>query len=345
MEQSLTYNQQQIIQILNLKRSGSKGWYAGNCPFCGKEDKFGVIFNSLYRGKTVSNFNCYSASCDESGGLFKLLKHINRLDLFSGFTFTKQEELVSRLNIKQEEVVFEPLKEISFPMGYKRIHENEYLENERGFNNTDFTLYECGISRLNPLLKDYIIFPIKQRKSLVGYVCRSIHSKQWHVENEEKAKRGIGTFKERYKNSLCTDFSKMIYGLDEFTDKTEMVILAEGIFSKRGVDLKLDLHNQEFIKCGATFGAKTSEYQIQLLRTFPNIKKIILFYDPGTIKIIKNLSFELLKYFEVGIVYNTVNNNDPDDMGREDMLNIFNDLQDPYLFARNRLEKKELKLV
>ena len=36
-----------LIEILNLRRVGSKGWYSGDCPFCGKQDKFGVNFGEV----------------------------------------------------------------------------------------------------------------------------------------------------------------------------------------------------------------------------------------------------------------------------------------------------------
>jgi len=74
-------DKQKVIDVLsNVKKTGKRGWYSANCPYCGKESHLGVIFDEK------ASFNCFR--CNEHGSIWKLLKFLNKLHLI------KREKLI-----------------------------------------------------------------------------------------------------------------------------------------------------------------------------------------------------------------------------------------------------------
>lgn len=339
-------NQQEILKTLNLSPYPSpKGWYIGKCPFCGREDKFGVKFDTIYQGKRVSSYNCFSAKCGQKGGLFYLLKHINRLDLLTKnySTLGKESILVNKMQIKTNDIDY-TLQEKQLPLGFKRIFSDSYLVLDRGFPGFIFDRYEIGRADIDPNWKNRIVFPIRISNKVVGYVGRSSYSKEWHKQNELEFKQKLTKkYFPRYKNSQNTDFEKILYGVENITEKTRSVILVEGITDKINCDIKLELHTQEFIQCCATLGKNITDYHIKLLQD-RNIENVILLHDPDAIENSKKNSFFLEKYFNTLVGFIGDRSKDPGSLSEEEFDKVFNSLETPENFYVNKLAKRSLKI-
>src|SRR5690606_28715105 len=107
---------------------------------------------------------------------------------------------------------------------------------------------------------------------------------------------------------------------DEIQD-IRPVILAEGIFDKHALDVKLGVQQTRELYTCATFKAAVSSHQIIKLLN-KGIQDVILFYDPDVIKIIQRNAETLSNFFNVKIVLSP-NGKDPDEMTQEEVLEAF----------------------
>lgn len=335
----MKYREQDIIQFFHLTPFGQKGWLiADKCPYCGAKDKFGVKFDSYYKGKKVSSFNCFAGSCKKHGSVYQLLKDFNRLDLVDiKFVNIYKELEEKRIIFEEEENVDYSMIECEVPLGYKRIYNHSYLK-ERGFDNQFFQIHNIGVTSLDPHVgKDYIVFLLEDQDKCVGWLKRSIYSKEYIKRLKDQGKSVL-----RWGNSKGTDFEKYIYGINEFIkDVTKTAILVEGITSKQNVDKLLDLYNRDEIKCGATFGKKISKFQIKRLLD-KGVKDIILLYDPDAVEQSKQYSLELNKYFNVLVGYIKNPDEDPGDLTLEELEYVLTNLESPLSFRMNKLQKRSL---
>lgn len=329
-------NKQKIIQELSLWQTGAKGFYSGKglvCPVCGRSDKFAVKFDD----KRGGGYNCFHGSCGAKGSIFKYLKGIGRFDLLDKEHYVTIQSNIKSIFENTEEVI--QLKEKSLPIGFKLILQDDYLD-ERGFLSHHYQSFKPGYTNIESKYQDSIIFQLFQEGKRVGYLSRSRKSKEWHKQNLEAYEQGEENLVLRYNNSPETDFGKILGGIDDVVLDTKTVIITEGLFDKVGVDNKLNLFSQRRIRCVFSFGNKFSDEQIALLRN-KHIDNIILMYDAGTIKQMKNVSLRLSTEFNVKIAEIT-GKDDPGDMSLEVMQNILNNLQDPYYFYKNKLNSLKI---
>ena len=122
----------------------------------------------------------------------------------------------------------------------------------------DYEYFPVGVTgKLNPRFSDYVIFPVEDNHSVVGYVARHTWSKKKIDVHNRKAKHN-GEYKIlRYRNSTDNDFSKLLYNYDSIRpDETDTVILTEGIFDVIALTRKLELYDNTHIAAIATFGKK-----------------------------------------------------------------------------------------
>ena len=162
----------------------------------------------------------------------------------------------------------------------------------------------------------YVIFLIKEQGEIKGWVARHIWSKKqidaYNEVNEKKIKR--------YRNSE-SDFSKLVEGWEQITEKTTTIILVEGLFDKESIDRKLELFEQEEIRCVCTFKCQLSPEQLAKIKIKGvNVTTFILFYDPDVFKKTLELGSDLeLKYEKVLVVENNTEK-DPGDMNSDEIL-------------------------
>lgn len=293
---------EQLINGTHLSENG-KDLY-GTCPQCNQQE-FGI---SLVENNHP--FSCFrKAKCGFSGNIYTLLKYLNVLKEYIGEkTFDPDEnipDLIDQVEIK----VLEPLPTMTPPVGWRRVDSDQYLE-QRGFTPQQFAKHQVGRSVLK---RDYVTFLVEMNHRIVGYVSRSTKSKQWIDDYNQRT----GAHYLRYTNST-SDFSRMLYGYDELNNTTD-VILVEGILSKTKTDTNLDLDSDDWIKCVATFGAKVSEYQIQLLKD-KGIKTVWLWFEADVLSKIKMIAARLAIYFEVRVC--VLDGFDPGDINSEQAIDL-----------------------
>lgn len=319
-----------ILSILkNPIVSGQRGWWLADCPYCGKSQHMGVIF-----GNRITSFVCFK--CSEKGTIFRLLKHIGKLHVIRDFqTIHIDRPVENKILVRNSEIEIDlTMEEKDLPIGYRRIYSNEYLEG-RNFTEQQFQIFPVGMTKIEPKFDKYLIFPIEdENKKIIGYIARTTLTKEAIIKKERGGKKYL-----RYKNSLNTDFSKWLYGLNELNN-TETVILVEGIFDKYNVDRLMKLYDDDEIKCCACFGKKVSLAQIYRLQQ-KGVKNIIIIYDNDAVYESKRYSFELAKYFNVSVGF--CKSKDPGDVTFDELVEIINDAQDPFSFSIGKVVKKTLK--
>ena len=317
-----------IQEELSLKAFGAKGWIKNDkivCPACGRSGKFGFKLDEKGGG-----VHCFI--CDFSQNIYAYLTSIDRKDLISNTReYSSKKEL--NFNLKHANEDETELSEVKVPHGCKNVLNDAYL-NKRGFTENDYKVFKplYTNSILEKKLHNYTIFQLKQEGRLVGWLARSKYDKEWHEKNLKESKEGKCALQLRYRNSEGTDFSHILGGYDEIIDKTDTVILVEGLFDRVGVNSKLGLDKQEEIKCCFTFGNKVSDQQISLLRNRKNVKNLILLYDYGTIKQSKTYGMKLSKHFNTDVCLIKDSSVDPGDMPLKYLIEVLNNKKDAMNF-------------
>jgi 5S rRNA maturation endonuclease (ribonuclease M5) len=240
----------------------------------------------------------------------------------------------------QEVVEEEELPEVQLPKGYERVYFDEYLR-DRNFKSYQYDQFEVGITKhfLERRLHNYLIFVLKQKGKIVGWLARSKYSKEWHKDNLEKSKLDECKLKLRYMNSTGTDFEKILGGFDEITENTHTVIAVEGMFDKTNISNLMQTRQSEDLKVIFTFGDKFSDHQIKLLRT-TNVERVILMYDSNTIGQSKRYSMELSKYFDTQVCCIEDESVDPGNMTAEYLQKLLGNMKNFLYFYSSKIETK-----
>ena len=315
----------ELLSLLSGVKQSGENEYQCTCPFCGKQKHF-------YIGFDQKHYPWSCKKCQEDGNVFRLLKHLGVLSdyLHKSIDLTKLVKLGTLNECEVEDVVlFEPEKKL--PKNFTRIYSNEYLKS-RGFLVNDFYQYEVGLTFNNKKYDNYVIFPIREDGIVKGYVGRSVFDK-----NECESMNIL-----RYNNSKKTNFSNLLYGYNEITKKTKIVIIVEGIFDKIKVDRVLNLNSQDDIKCICSFGNKISSSQILKLKC-TNIVEVILFYDLDAINEMKGNALKIQKHFNLSISC-IVDGKDPDESSSNMIFSALQNNQDFKKFYYDKCNGRKLKI-
>ena len=313
----------------------------GVCPRCG-HNEFGVSIQENHF------FGCYRLKqCGFKGNIYSLLKELGRLEEFRDFNgYSRTEELLLLKKITEEVENIEEVEEVKLPIGFKRVYKHSYLE-ERGFTEQDYLKYKVGVTNLETRLYNYIIFPVEYEGKNVGYVGRSQLSKsEIKLLNDLYTQTGVGKKVLRYINST-TNFGNLVYGIDEITENTKIVIVVEGIFDKINVDRQLSLfESKSEIVCIGTFKCKISPQQYFLVKDRgKSIEDWWLFYDPDVLQSIFDTGQFLLQRGEkkVSVIPNMFEEYDPGAMDLLQMESCIEKTISSEEFYRSNIIKKELK--
>ena len=294
----------ELRSLIKVQKETRSGQYICDCPYCGKPMHF-------YINKKTQLFDC--KKCGEVGSIYKLLKHFNKLYLLGAKRVENTATIKSIRQLQKDaseiEVKELPIKQM--PIGWKVINKpNEYLKS-RNITECDCKRYQIGSTSLISKYKNYILIPIIDNEKIRGYIGRY-------------ANKQVPQNKLRYNNSLGTDFASLLFGYDDIiADKTQTVIIVEGVFDKFAVDRYLDLFADESIRCVCTFGKKISDIQIQKL-VDKNIANVILAYDFDAIKEIKQYGMELNYYFNTSVAV-SCKKKDIDECTKEEAIEVFSD--------------------
>lgn len=306
-------SKQDLESLFPRIKNGPRGHIITDCPMCGKSNHF-------YINRNTNLWDC--KSCGEDGNIFKLLAFLDKLFLLGDFKSIERTKikLLDEYSVEQDDDVETATEIRKLPLGFKRIYNNEYLKS-RKLLEKNFQDNIIGITKLQPRLKDYIIFSINDDEGCKGYVAR--YSKPIPESQNKKIPR--------YRNDKGANFSKLLYGFEKVTQKTDTLILVEGLIDKITLDNFLSLDSNGEIKSCATFGKKISRSQI-LKILGKGIKNIILIFDGDAIREMKKFSLELNKYFNVKVGFTFAK--DINDSTNEEIEQIFYNLKSPRDFNR-----------
>lgn len=328
----------ELIAELNLRPFGQKGWMTskGDCPYCGKGGKNALIFTEDGHSAIYHCFKC---------GMVKSVRDylvkINRKDLITNeYRMSKKSVNLTPLIKEEEEVEEKGLKEARLPIGLTKLVNDPYLDS-RHFLKEHYDEFEP--SRTTSILEeklskhDYIVFKIKEKDKVVAWLARSRYDKKWHDDNREKYKEGKCDLVLRYMNSQ-DGFSHILGGYNFIGDRTETVILVEGLFDKVNVDYLMNLTFNDEVACCFTFGKKISPGQLKQLRN-TSVKTIILMYDEDALRESKENSIRLSKFFDVKVCRIKDKDIDPGNMTLDYLQKTLDGMEDPLNFYLNNLDK------
>ncbi len=333
----------EISREVNARPDGAgKNLIAEKCPFCGKENKFGI-----YIGKQTERKKTFMAHCFSCGNstytLEQLLESIGRPDLIVTPTTDPQcklENLLFPLEDGEPEID-DTLGIVELPDFYRRCFTNPYLAS-RGFTYDDYDYFQVGITgKLNFKFNSYVIFPIVDEADVVGYVSRHTWSKEEIDRHNIHVRRKGGYRIMRFRNSMENEFVKLLYNYDAvIEDLTDTVIIVEGIFDVVALTRKLDLYDNTQVAVVATFGKKISGTQIYKLQR-KGVRTIVLAFDGDAVEAIKKAADELNSYFDVFIADIEDAEKDWEDLSYREIYQIFSlRLKTPIQYKLTKLQVK-----
>jgi hypothetical protein len=307
-------------------RRGKYMW--ASCPNCGQKE-----FTISLSDNHVCGCN-RKKKCGWVGNIFSLAKKLGKFGILNIEGEVGQVEKLENKLIKSKVTYDLDLPTIKMPLGWNRVYQDEYMDS-RGF--TEYERYKVGRTMIHPKLKkNYVVIAIEEEGGIKGYISRHVWGKQKiEEENKKRKERGLPEIL-RYING-DTDFSKLSFGYDELVQNvTKTLICVEGIFDKWNIDKLLKLHDQDLIKCNATFKCAISIEQM-IKWKMKGIETLILFYDPDVINQIKRVASELQLWFNVLIAFNDNADVDAGDIDAEGLSKVFNNLKSVSEFTSGKV--------
>ena len=329
----------ELMIELSAQVDGSRKNLICRCPFCAKDNKFGIYIGSPTNRKPMLASHCFS--CGKSyRDINHLLLEIGRGDLVISITADLEIELNPNLlfPLESDDEIEDELSVVEMPDFYRRVFTHPYLAG-RGFNFDDFEYFQVGTTRtLNWKYDNYVIFPVIDGGDIVGYVSRHLWAKRDIDSHNRKAKRSGEYQIRRFNNSMENDFAKLLYNYDAVIDgETQTGIIAEGIFDVVALTRKLDLYDRTDMAVVATFGKKMSHIQIFKLQQ-KGVKNIILAFDGDATETTKHIATELSQYFKILIADIPDPTKDWDDLSAEEVTEIFtNELKTPIQYKLTKI--------
>ena len=314
MAKNFTIADTDLRNLIKVEKVTTSGQYISTCPFCGKPDHF-------YINVKTQQWDC--KKCGESGGIYKLLRHLGATYLIGNKSIEKTDVIKSIRTEENEqeqaandqEIDSLPVKKL--PAGWKLVFGNKYLDSRR-IKRSDVKRYQIGMTTISERYQNYIILPIYDNGKIRGFIGRYAGK---HVPED----------KLRYNNSRHTDFAKLLFGYDDIVEgETDTVILTEGIFDKIAVDKHFRLFDDDTVRCCATFGKKVSDDQIKKLM-LKKVRRVILLHDYDALKEIRHNGLKLDNFFDTKIAVCTTKK-DIDECTRDEAIEVFQNLKSPKEF-------------
>jgi len=296
----MIYNKKLKNQIYTycVKRLGmfdyKAGWLKGDCPYCGRPNKFGV---NLFLNRT----NCFV--CGNHAKPFFMVKELEQLsENYQVFNILSLGDSLIYKEPEIEKIISDkPL--VNLPDGYKPINYGDsklakmarrYLIN-RGFNIEELSKKGYGYGTKGEYL-GYIIIPFFYEGSLVYYNTRAF------------VKDGV-----KYKNPGMEDSgvakSMILYNRDS-------LFIYDKIYLVEGA-LNADTLGDQGI---ATGGKKISKYQISDIVRSP-VSKVVILLDPDAYEESVKLSFDLIEHKEIKLV-KLPSETDVNDLGKSKTMRL-----------------------
>lgn len=315
-----------LRSILNVKKETRSGQYIIDfCPFCHKSEHF-------YINRHTQKWDC--KKCGETGGIRKLLRHLDKTYLLGAPTVEKVEKIKSIRVLRDEEKVeggnieIATVPSIKMPAGFKVFSKPTKYLNQRHIDIDDIRHWGFGYTNIVSKYINYVLVPITEDGDIKGFVGRYSAFK---VPDDVL----------RYSNSLHTDFANLLFGYDDIVkDKTDTVIITEGLFDAIAVTKQLGLFSDNTVRAVCTFGKKISKQQINKLLV-KNVRKVILLYDYDALKEIKHYALLLNDYFVTRVAV-ALGKKDIDVCTTSEVFEVFNNVMtvtDFYMSIAAKIKK------
>lgn len=315
MYNKITYNKLYSYFISRLGvRDYRKGWLKGNCPECGRDDKFGI---NLYKDKT----NCFVCGYHPRP-IFLVMDLENvrtRSEVLEIIGTYKEREYLEPIIEKLEKVNLDlPDGYINIALGDNRYSDlaRSYVEG-RGFEVEDVAIKGWGYCRKGEHF-GYIIMPFYMGGKLVYYNARRFVGGGSKYKNPTTDESGLGK-------------SMIIYNSDALAIYDE-IYMAEGLINAETIGSQ-----------GIAMGGKSvSEYQLSMIKKSP-IKSIVMLLDPDAISESVKLAMDLVWYKKIKLVY-WEGKSDVNKLGKEKVMKYINKTDystyQSLLKFKNRLDEK-----
>ncbi len=270
-----------------------RGWLKGDCPSCGKQNKFGV---NIAQDRT----NCFV--CGYNDKPEEVIKRVEKLDSFSELKgllsdysdFEVKLEKAEAFQIKEDTTLPEGYINIMFGDGLLGNNARAYIK-KRGFKLKSVSRKGWGYCTTGKYM-GYIICPYYLEGKLVYFNARRYMFNGPRFNNPPVEDFGIGK-------------SMLIYNRDA-------LYLYNRIFVMEG------LMNAETVGDNAiSFAGKSySKWQLNEIIKSP-VDKVIIALDREAIKLSIKLAFDLIQYKKVKLVI-FEDDRDPNDLGRKKFLKL-----------------------
>lgn len=269
-----------------------KGWMKSDCPYCGKEKKFGI---------NLSQNRCNCFRCGEHPSPVNLIMYLENVDSFEEVHKILQSGDFEGYHFKEEKVELKEKKTFFLPEGFKSLTSGKsilartarkYLKN-RGFNIENLASKGWGYCNQGKYL-GYIIIPFKEHGQLVYFNARLYIGDGPKYNNPEVDVTGLGK-------------SFIIYNADAL-ELYKTVYICEGAINAETIG-----------ENGIATGGKTiARYQVnRLIKS--QVERFVILLDPDAKKEAIDLALKLCNFKKVKVVY-LPEGTDCNDLGRRKVL-------------------------
>lgn len=280
-------------------REYRRGWLKGDCPECGKKDKFGI---NLYLDKT----NCFVCGYHPSPiKLIMVLEDLTKVSEVKNIIgeFREREYLFPIIEKIEEIDINLPSEYVNIALGEGKLAKlaRAYIKS-RGFVVEEVALKGWGYCNSGEYM-GYIIMPYYMGGKLVYYNARRYFGEGVRYKNPPKDSTGLGK-------------SFLIYNQDALSIYRD-IYLVEGIINAE------TLGNQGI----ATAGKKLSMIQKSIIIKSP-IESITIALDPDAIDDAIKLALDFIFHKKVRLLnWGDINSKkDINDIGRTESFNLLNSL-------------------
>lgn len=316
-------------------REYRRGWLKGNCPYCGKEDKFGV---NVSRDRV----NCFV--CGGHGSLMNSLLSLENLDTYAdGMKYLGSLTSIEEYNVPAPQIGKQEVREIVetiLPKGYTLLNQGNseaakifrrYVK-KRGFDIDKVSSKGWGYTSGNEDYMGYLIIPYFKDNKIVYYNARLVF--------------GDGP---RYRNPDMTENNNV--GKSMLYYNADALNLYDSIFITEGA-INAETMGDRAISSG---GKYLSHHQINDI-VKSDVERVTLLLDPDALKQSIEVALRLvqIKAVRVVILPHIINNGeikylDCNDLGREKVMDIVRET--PYMSysdiikLKNDYDKKQRQRV
>lgn len=269
-----------------------KGWMKSTCPYCGRENKFGI---------NLSQNRCNCFRCGEHPSPISLIMYLENTQSFTEVLQILNSDDYTGYVFKEEKVEIKSQKDFFLPEGFKNIKMGDstlaksarnYLK-KRGFDIDRLSLKGWGYCNKGKYL-GYIIIPFIEHGKLVYFNARLYMGAGPKYNNPEVDVTGLGK-------------SFIIYNADAL-EMFRTVYICEGAINAETIG-----------ENGIATGGKTiARYQVnRLIKS--QVERFVILLDPDAKKEAIDLALKLCNFKKVKVVY-LPEGTDCNDLGRRKVL-------------------------